>query len=378
MTTAALRRLPLARQHRALGARFTTFAGWEMPVQYASIVEEHRAVRERAGVFDVSHMGRLFVVGSDTGSLLRRVLTYKVDKLAEGEAHYALLCVDDGGILDDVFVYRLDAARFLVVNNAVNADLGRQRVASFVEPGADVELLDRQASTAMLALQGPEAPAFLARVIGREVPQSLARHRCTELGFGGYKLFVSRTGYTGEDGFELVTSVEAGAHLLERLVDEGVAPCGLGARDMLRLEAALPLYGNDIDTGTNPWEAGLGFAVSLDDGADFAGRAALVAASASGGGLTRRLACLRATGRGVMRSGCPVLHGGKTVARVSSGGFSPMLSVSIGMAYLPVELAQEGTEVEVDVRGKPLPAVVVPRPFYRRRKSKEGKGRGSS
>ena len=364
MTTTALRKLPLAEQHRALGARFAPFAGWEMPVQYAGIVEEHRAVRERAGVFDVSHMGRLFVAGSDAGRLLRRALTYKVDHLGEGGAHYALLCADDGGILDDVFVYRLDAMRFLVVNNAANVDLGRERATSFLEPGMDVELLDRQTSTAMLALQGPKAPAFLARIIGPEVPKGLARRRCTELEFSGYKLFVSRTGYTGEDGFELVTSAEAGALLLERLVDGGVAPCGLGARDTLRLEAALPLYGNDIDTNTNPWEAGLGFAVSLDDGADFAGRTALAAAREVG--VARRLACLRATGRGIMRSGCAILHAGHAAGRVSSGGFSPTLNTSIGMGYLPVELAQEDTELEVDVRGKTMPVVVVPRPFYRR------------
>ena len=371
MTTAALRQLPLAGQHRALGARFAPFAGWEMPVQYAGIVDEHRAVRERAGVFDVSHMGRLFVVGRDAGGLLRRALTYKVDQLAEGEAHYALLCADDGGILDDVFVYRLGPAEagFLVVNNAANVDLGRERIASFVRAGEEAELQDRQASTTMLALQGPQAAELLTHVIGGEVPQRLRRRHCAEIAFMDAKLFVARTGYTGEDGFELVTTVEAGARLLELLVGEGVAPCGLGARDTLRLEAALPLYGNDIDAETNPWEAGLGFAVSLDDGADFAGRAALAAASAAGGSLSRRLACLRATDRGIMRSGCPVLHGGKTVGRVSSGGFSPTLGVSIGMGYLPVELSREGTEVEVDVRGRPLPAVVIPRPFYRRKKN---------
>ena len=364
--TGTLRQLPLADQHRALSARFAPFAGWEMPVQYAGIVAEHRAVRDRAGVFDVSHMGRLYVSGNDAGRLLRRALTYKVDQLAEGEAHYALLCSDDGGILDDVFVYRLASTRFLVVNNAANVDLGLERVASFVEPDMDVELHDRQAATAMLALQGPEAPAVLARVIGPETPESLPRRRCTEVEFLGERLFVSRTGYTGEDGFELVTSVDAGARLLERLVEEGVAPCGLGARDTLRLEAALPLYGNDIDSGTNPWEAGLGFAVSLDDEAEFAGRAALAAAKEAG--VTRRLACLRATERGIMRSGNPILHAGETMSTVTSGGFSPMLNVSIGMAYLPVELTQKGTELEVDVRGKPLPAIVVPRPFYRHKK----------
>ena len=366
MTTAALRQLPLAAQHKALGARFAPFAGWEMPLQYAGIVEEHKTVRERAGIFDVSHMGRLFAVGADAGRLLRRALTYKVDQLAEGEAHYALLCDDNGGILDDVFVYRLDAVRFLLVNNASNVDAGRERVESYLEQGMDVELLDRQAATTMLAVQGPEAFDFLAPIIGAEVLEGLARRRCVEIPYLRHKLLIARTGYTGENGFELITSVEAGAYLLERLVAEGAVPCGLGARDTLRLEAALPLYGNDIDTSTNPWEAGLGFAVSLDDDAEFAGRDALVAAREAGA--TRRLACLRAKERGVMRSGYDLLHGGESVGRVSSGGFSPMLNVSIGMAYLPVELAQEGTELEVDVRGKPLQVEVVPRPLYRRPK----------
>jgi aminomethyltransferase len=363
VTTSALRQLPLAEQHRALGARFAPFAGWEMPIQYTGIVEEHRAVRERAGIFDVSHMGRVFVAGNDAARLLRRAVTYKIDQLAEGEAHYALMCNDHGGILDDVFVYRLDQQRFLVVNNASNAELGRDVIAAVLKPGADAELLDRTSTTTMLALQGPESPAFLSRVIGPEVPKRLPKRKCTELEFLGYKFFVSRTGYTGEDGFELVTSVEAGAHLLTQLVRAGVAPCGLGARDTLRLEAALPLYGNDIDATTNPFEAGLGFAVTLDDGADFPGRAALVAAKDAGA--ARKLSCLRATGRGVMRHGYVVLHGGESVATVTSGGFSPMLGVSIGMAYLPAALARQGTELTIDVRGKPLPAVVVSRPFYR-------------
>ena len=369
MTTAALRQLPLADQHRALGARFAPFAGWEMPIQYAGIVEEHRAVRERAGVFDVSHMGRLFAVGTDAGRLLRRVLTYQVDQLAEGEAHYALMCADDSGILDDVFVYRLDAVRFLVVNNAVNADLGSERVASFVESGMAVDLLGRRDSTVMLAVQGPEALDFLAPILGADALETLPKRRCREVPYLRDRLIIARTGYTGEEGFELVASLEAGAHLFERITAEGVVPCGLGARDTLRLEAALPLYGNDIDTSTNPWEAGLGFAVSLDDGVDFAGRTALVRAKQAA--VTRRLVCLRATGRGVMRAGYVVLHGGKAVGRVTSGGFSPTLNASIGMGYLPVELTQEGTELEVDVRGKRLPAVVVPRPFYRRAKTKE-------
>jgi aminomethyltransferase len=363
MTTTALRQLPLAETHRSLGARFAPFAGWEMPVQYAGIVEEHHAVRERAGVFDVSHMGRLYVSGTDAGRLIRRAVTYKVDQLSVGEAHYAFMCDEYGGILDDVFVYRQAADRYLVVNNAANVEMGVERVRSCLEASMDATIDDRQSETVMLALQGPEARAAFAKVAG-DLAESVKKRRCAEIDYEGATLFVSRTGYTGEDGFELVGPVETGRKLLERLVDAGVAPAGLGARDTLRLEAALPLYGNDIDTTTNPFEAGLGFAVTLDDGAEFAGRAALAAAKEAG--LTRKLSCLRATERGVMRAHYVVLHGGETVATVCSGGFSPMLNTSIGMAYLPVELAQEGTELQVDVRGKPLPVAVVPRPFYKR------------
>ncbi len=354
-----LRQLPLAERHRQFGARFSPFAGWEMPVQYSGIVEEHHAVRDGVGVFDVSHMGRLYVTGPNAGRALRRAVTYNVEALEEGEAHYALMCNEEGGILDDLFVYRLASERYLVVNNAANAEVGRERIASALEPG--VELEDRQDSTVMLALQGPEAFTALSRVIDADPP---ARRRCVEVNYLDSTVVICRTGYTGEDGVELVTTVEAGGALLEQLVAEGADPCGLGARDTLRLEAALPLYGNDIDTDTSPWEAGLGFAVSLDDGAEFAGRDALAATHESPP--ERTLACLQAQGRGIMRAGCPVLHGGRTVASMSSGGFSPTLSVSIGMAYLPVELAGTGTKLEVDVRGKPLAATVVPRPFYRR------------
>jgi aminomethyltransferase len=365
--TESLHTLPLDPQHRAAGARMAPFAGWRMPLQYKGIVEECRAVRQRAGLFDVSHMGRLFVVGRDAAALLRRAVTYNVHKLREGEAHYALLCNKDGGILDDIFVYRLDDQRFLLVANAANAEQDRDHISGLVRPGADVEVLDRQSTTVMLALQGPDAPAYLTRVVGPHVPETVRRRRSLEFELMGHKTFVSRTGYTGEDGFELVTSVETGRSLWERLLAAGVEPCGLGARDALRLEASLHLYGQDIDTTINPWEAGLGWVVSLDDEADFVGRAALVRAREAG--VQRQLVCLRAVERGVIRTGCDILHGGERVSRVSSGGFSPTLGTSIAMAYLPLALTEEGTEVEVDVRGRPLPARVVPRPFYRRPKS---------
>ncbi len=360
LETATLRKTPLFDLHERQGARMVPFAGWSMPVQYRGIVEEHHAVRHRAGVFDVSHMGRLFVVGADATGLLRRAVTYDVARLAEGRGHYTLLCNEDGGIIDDPYIYRLDAQRFLVVGNATNAGRDREQAASLVRPGVDIELLERQEQTVMLAVQGPASGGYLARVLGPEVP-AMARRACTELPFMQYKLFVSRTGYTGEDGFEIVTSVEAGRAIWRRLLAEGVEPCGLGARDTLRLEAALPLWGNDIDETANPYEAGLGWVVSLDDGAEFVGRAAL--ARIKEHGVTRRLVCLRATDRGVIRDGCAVLHDGETVGTVTSGSFSPTLGTSIAMAYLPLDLARAGAELTVDVRRRAIRAVVVKRPF---------------
>ena len=336
-----------------------------MPVQYSGIIEEHKAVRSRAGVFDVSHMGRLYVTGPGAGAALRKVLTYKVDQLTPGEAHYALLCDEDGSILDDLFVYRIEDERFLVVNNAANAAVGRERIEAAL--GSNATLDDRQTTTVMLALQGPDAPDILAGILGSSDVLDLKPRRCGEFAYSNSTLFAARTGYTGEDGFELVLPNGPALKLLRQLVDAGVTPCGLGARDTLRLEAALPLYGADLDVTTTPWEAGIGFAVTLDDGAEFAGRAAL--AASKGAGLDRKLTCLQAAGRGIMRAGCPILHGGQPRASMSSGGFSPMLGVSIGMAYLPVGLANVGTELEVDVRGRHLNATVIPRPFYRRKRA---------
>lgn len=358
--TATLRKTALFDLHERQGGRIVPFAGWAMPVQYKGIVDEHNAVRNRAGVFDVSHMGRLFVVGADGQRLLRRALTYDVAKIAEGRGHYTLLCNDAGGIIDDPYVYRLDAERFLFVGNASNAERDLDIVRSLVESDMDVELIDRQEQTVMLAVQGPASSGYMARVIGPEVA-AMEHRACTELPFMQYKLFVSRTGYTGEDGFEIVTSVEAGRAIWRQLIAEGVEPCGLGARDTLRLEAALALWGNDIDETTSPYEAGLGWVVSLDDGAEFTGRAALERAKAAG--VTRKLVCLKATDRGVIRDHYPIMRGSEQVSTVASGSFSPTLGVSIAMAYLPLALTKYGTELEVDVRGRRLPVVVVRRPF---------------
>ena len=359
----ALRRSPLDEQHRALRARMVPFAGWSMPLQFAGILEEHRAVRNQVGLFDVSHMGRLYVSGAGAAELLSRAGTYDARRLEPGQGHYGLLCQEDGGILDDFYAYRLASDRFLVVGNSVNAERDREQIRGLLEPHTNATVEDRQESTVMLALQGPRAVETLARVVGPEAAQGLPRRRCTETQWQGETLFVSRTGYTGEDGFELVASVESGRALWEKLVAAGAQPCGLGARDTLRLEAALALYGKDIDTTTNPWEAGLGWAVTLDGGADFVGRAALDAARTR---VERHLTCLMALGPGIMRSGCVILHGGEQVGRVTSGGYSPTLEVSIAMGYLPSSLAAEDTNVEAEVRGKRLAARVVSRPFYRR------------
>ncbi len=370
--TETLLHTPLHAEHSALGARLVPFAGWEMSVQYAGIVEEHRVVREASGMFDVSHMGRFEVHGPEAGRFLRYLCTWDVASLEPGAGHYAAACREDGGILDDVYVFRLEDERWLIVVNAANAPKMLGWMASHVAR-FDARLVDRHRSTAMIAVQGPDALARLDAVVGAQFVRSLKPRRCGETDWNGQVLFASRTGYTGEDGLELVIDGRGGPALWRALLDADVRPCGLGARDTLRLEAALLLYGNDIDEATNPFEVGLDWVVTLDDGADFLGREALRRMAERGVG--RQLVCLRALGRGIMRGGHAIRDGGLDVGVVTSGGFSPTLGVSIGLGVLPPALGEVGARLEVDVRGKPLPVEVVPRPFYKRpKKSKETNG----
>lgn len=359
-----LRQLALRDRHKAIGARFAPFSGWDMPLRYQGIVGEHNAVRDGVGVFDISHLGRAQVHGPQAASLLRSVTTFDVNRLAAGTAHYSLYCNEAGGIEDDVFIYRLAGERWVIVHNASNADQDFDRLRSvFGEVASEIA-----AETAMLAVQGPDAMSLLGSVLGDGVT-ALELHSCVEIDWEGGPVMFARTGYTGEDGGECIVGVAHAAALWDALIEGGASPAGLGARDTLRLEAALPLYGNDIDAATGPYEAGLGFAVTLDDGAPFTGRDALVAARERP--LARRLAHLVACERGVLRAGYEVHapDGGGPVARLTSGSFSPSLRLGIGMAYLPVELAETGARFEVDVRGRMLPVEVVRRPFYR--KSKE-------
>ncbi len=361
--TGELRRTALHDKHVAGRGRMVPFAGWEMPVQYTGIVEEALAVRERAGMFDVSHMGRLFVSGADAGRLLRRALSYNVLALSPGQGHYTMLCNEDGGILDDPYCFRLGPARWMLIPNAATNEQDIAHLRDLTAPGWDARLDDRHESTVMLAVQGPRALEFMGDITGTEVLAGLERRHITEALLGGHKATISRTGYTGEDGVEVVAAFDAGRELWDRLLAAGVTPSGLGARDALRLEAALALYGQDITAGTNPYEAGLGWTVSLDDGEDFVGRAALAVLKAN---VTRRLACLVAEERGgVFRPGQPLRREGEAVGVLTSGGHSPVLGASIGMGYVPRALAAPGTALAVEVRGRPVRAVTVKRPFVR-------------
>jgi aminomethyltransferase len=363
--TKTLLHTPLHADHVRLGGRMVPFAGWEMPVQYSGVIDEHNAVRNAAGMFDVSHMGRFEVHGPDAARFLRHICTWDMTRLAPGEGHYAAACRDDGGILDDVYVFCLSPERYLIVVNASNApkmhDWMKKHIAGF-----DALLVDRHHSTAMIAVQGPSALDTLDGVLGAAFVRSLKPRRCGETEWQGQSVFASRTGYTGEDGLELVIDGQHGPSLWQELLDAGITPCGLGARDTLRLEAALLLYGNDMDEDTNPFEVGLDWVVTLDDEADFLGREALTRIKERG--VERELVCLKALDRGIMRHGHPIRIDGEDAGVVTSGTFSPTLAISIGMGFVPAEHSAEGTQLEVDVRGKTLSVEIVPRPFYKRQK----------
>jgi aminomethyltransferase len=360
--TGTLLHTPLYDEHVRLGARMVPFAGWEMPVQYTGVIEEHNAVRQRAGMFDVSHMGRFEVHGQDAARFLGYICTWDMARLAPGEGHYAAACNEAGGILDDVYVFSLDPERYLIVVNASNAPKMKAWMEGHIA-NFNARLVDRYESTAMIAVQGPEA----IERMGGDFVRSIKPRHCAETDWRGHRLFASRTGYTGEDGLELVIGAEAAPDLWRELLEAEITPVGLGARDTLRLEAALLLYGNDMDEETNPLEVGLDWVVTFDDGADFLGRTALQHIAKAG--VERTLVCLRALDRGVMRHGCAIVSGGQNVGIVTSGTFSPTLGTSIGMGFVPRAMA-EGTRIDVDVRGRVLPAEIVPRPFYKRPKKK--------
>jgi aminomethyltransferase len=350
---AELQRTPLYDRHVAAGARIVDFAGWEMPVQYGGIRQEHVAVRTAAGVFDVSHMGEVETTGPDAEAFLQHVLSNDVSKLAPGGAQYSVLCREDGGVLDDLFTYRLGPERFLTVTNASNhvRDLEWMRAHA---DGFDVELADRLHDTAMLAVQGPAARGIVAALSDGELPR---RFRTATLTVAGAPdVLVCGTGYTGEDGVELLVAPEHAGAIWDAVVAGGATPAGLGARDTLRLEVCFHLYGNDLMEDRGPIEAGLGWCCKEDTG--FIGADAVRAVREAGPDET--LVPFAMTGQGIARQGNPVLGGGE----VTSGTMSPCLGIGIGMAYVPAGHSDPGTELEIDVRGKVRTAEVRTKPLY--------------
>jgi aminomethyltransferase len=354
-----VRETPFLAFHRELGAKIVEFAGWSMPVQYSSILKEHGAVRSGAGLFDVSHMARFEIGGGKALSFVQNLTTNDASKLTVGMVQYSAFCNDEGGILDDVTVYRLPRS-FLIVVNAANAGKIRSWISQHVRDG--VEFRDRTDDIAQLAVQGPRSQSVLQRVASFDL-DGIGFYRFGTGEVAGMVCTVSRTGYTGEDGFEIYLPAPHAATLWRALMDGGeLTPCGLGARDILRLEVKYCLYGNDIDETTSPLEAGLGWIVKFDKG-DFVGRRSLLEQKERG--LTRKLAAFGLLGKGIPRPGYPILRDQRVVSKVASGGYSPSIDRGIGTAYLPVGLCDVKTEIEVEIRGNRLPAEVVTPPFYK-------------
>jgi aminomethyltransferase len=364
---AAARRTPLYEEHERLGARIVPFAGWEMPIQYAGISEEHRAVRTRAGIFDVSHMGEIAVTGPRALALIDELVTGAASRLADGQALYTCACNERGTILDDLIVYRRSADSAIVVCNASNRE---KMVAHFrAHARSDAAVRDASDDYALIAVQGPRAFDVLEAAGARPPLRSeLRSFHFVDTEVASVPCTMARTGYTGEDGVELFVAPERArglfVGLLEAGAPHGLAPIGLGARDTLRLEARLSLYGNDIDETTNPLEAGLSRIVHFDK-PDFMGKAALLAVRERG--LSRKLVGFEMTGRGIARHGYPLCTPeGAAVGICTSGGPSPTLGKNIGLGYVPLTLSEPGSALMVDCRGKMISAEVVRTPFYRR------------
>jgi aminomethyltransferase len=364
---ASLRRTPLHSVHVEMGARMVPFAGWDMPVQYTSIVEEHKAVRQSVGVFDISHMGQLIVSGKGAEAFLNRVLTNDIRKLSPGQGQYTLLLNAHGGVIDDLIAYRTSEREFFLVVNASRIDADRAHIEFQLTKEDDVMMANASDFTAGLAIQGPKSRQVADAIFGNS--NSFPEHNTilitmTETG----PMWLCGTGYTGEEGFEFFMPNETAGTWFRKIVDEvkaaGGVPCGLGARDTLRLEMGYPLNGNDLSESRTPLQAGLGFFVTLDKGY-FTGREALVVQKSVG--LREKLTAFRMTGTTPPpRPHYPVVHAGQVVGEVSSGTQSPSLGTGIGMAYLPVDAAKVGTTIEIEIRGRRFPAEIVKKPFYRK------------
>jgi len=360
-----LKKTPLNKLHHDLKARMIDFAGWELPVWYTSILAEHRAVRSGAGMFDVSDMGRVWISGRKAGIFLDKMLTKPAQQLEIGSAQLCLLCLEDGGILDDLWVYRRGwrysraGNEYLIVWNAANIEQKLDWLLRWAKSDLELIIDDISRNTVMLAVQGPS----VCQLKSLEGVSRLPRFGHTQTKIGGLSVFVFRTGYTGEDGFEIISDAANASSLWESFMKQGVQPCGLGARDSLRLEAGMMLCGQDMDTSTNPFEAGLEWLVDLEKG-DFVGKSALLEIKRQG--IKRKLIGFQMEGREIARSGYKIVKSGQEVGKVTSGGYAPTLGVNIGLGYVPIELATIGTDIEIMIRNKPVAAHVVNKRFYKR------------
>jgi aminomethyltransferase len=366
----ALKRTPLNARHRASGARMVGFGGWDMPVEYSGIVQEHMAVRTRAGLFDVSHMGQIEVAGPAALAAVQRISSNDASRLQVGQAHYSGLLTPEGTFVDDLLVYRLGTDHFLLVVNAGNIEKDYTWIAEEIKPAGDSAAVNTSARYALIAIQGPESQQVLQSLTGIEL-DAIKFYWYSYGEVAGVRATVSRTGYTGEDGFEIFVAPPMADRVWLALLEAGksvdLVPCGLGARDTLRLEASMRLYGNDIDDTTTALEADLDWIVGWNKD-DFVGAGALRAQKAAGP--ARRIVGLEMIDRGIARHGHDVYVGGVRAGKVTSGTQTPFLKKAIAMAYVPIDATMPGTRVEIDIRGRRCGAAVVPLPFYRRPRRK--------
>ncbi len=365
-TAAPLKKTPLNARHRASGAKMVPFSGWDMPVEYSGIAREHNAVRTRAGLFDVSHMGEIEIAGKDALAAVQRISSNDASKLAVGQAQYSGLMTRQGTFVDDLLVYRLGPAHFLLVVNAGNISNDFAWIADNIKTAGDAVVVDASSRYALIAIQGPAAADVLQPLTGVEL-SGIKYYWFAHGEVANVRATISRTGYTGEDGFEIFVPPASADRvwlaILQSGTEAGIIPCGLGARDTLRLEAAMRLYGSDIDDTTTVLEADLGWIVGWNKN-DFVGAAALREQKTRG--ITRKVVGFEMLDRGIARNGYDVYIGDTKAGRVTSGTQTPFLKKAIGMAYLPIEHARVGTEFDVDIRGRRTPARVVPMPFYKR------------
>ena len=372
-TTQALKHTALHAQHEELGANFTDFGGWDMPLKYGSELAEHKAVRSTAGLFDLSHMGEVYLTGPEAGKALNTALAGNLNVMKVGKAKYSLILNAEGKIIDDLIVYRLEEEKFLVVPNAGNAPVVAAELAARAA-GFDVVVDDASDRQSLIAVQGPNAEAILKNLSADEATvqavTELKYYAAVDVVLGGINVLLARTGYTGEDGFELIIENEDAAAMWEKTVEAGkdheLVPCGLASRDSLRLEAGMPLYGNELSLERTPFDAGFGPVVSFKKEENFVGREALEALR--GATPARKLVGLKGLGKRAGRGGYAIVKDGATIGEITSGQPSPTLGYPVALGYVDAEFGEVGTELEVDLRGKTLPFVVVELPFYTRAK----------